>query len=211
MITVRVRIHPTLGKEADVRAFMADWVKSAQEQGEKLGLAARIFSSEGSMLLVPRRFDDLAAADARRRETLGDAAWQERLAKLTTMIREPVRQTIEETIVPPTTSDLSKVGIVQRAFFYPKLDKVGEVRSTLESFVREAHASGMNRVGLSQQLFSENGPLQVVTALRTDLADLDRQRQERAATVGALVAAISPKLRAPIAVRLLEVVVPLPS
>ena len=70
MITVRVRIHPTLGKEADVRAFMADWVKSAQEQGEKLGLAARIFSSEGSMLLVPRRFDDLAAADARRRETL---------------------------------------------------------------------------------------------------------------------------------------------
>jgi len=211
MITVRVRIYPTLGKEADVRAFMTDWVKSAQGQGEKLGLAQRIFSSEGSMLMVPRRFDDLAAADARRRETVGDAAWQERLAKLSTMIREPVRQSIEESVIAPVTPDPTKVGIVQRAFIYPALDKVGQVRSILEEFVRTAHASGYERVGLSQQIFSESGPLQVITALRSDLADLDKSRKERASAVQELGAALSPLVRAPIAVRLLEVIVPLPS
>ncbi|MFN8634765.1 MAG: hypothetical protein U0893_12990 [Chloroflexota bacterium] len=208
---MRVRIYPTLGKEAETRAFMTEWVKAAQAQGEKVGLAARVYSSEGSMLMVPRRFADLAAADARRRENLADAEWQGRIAKLGTLTREPFRQSIEETVVPPEAADPSSVGIVQRAFFYPASDKVGQVRSALEAFVHDAHAAGSRRVGLTQQIFSESGPLLVVTALRADMAELEMARKERAEPVGALVRAVSPLLRAPIAVRLLEVVVPLPN
>lgn len=211
MITVRVRVYPAFGKEAETRAHMTEWVKAAQRQGEKVGLAARVYSSEGSMLMVPRRFDDVSAADARRRENLGDAEWQSRVAKLGTLVREPLRQSIEETIIPPVSPDPSQVGIIQRAFFHPALDKVAQVCSTLEAFVRDAHAAGSTRVGLSQQIFSESGPLLVLTALRADMAELEMARKERAEPVGALISAVSPLIRAPIALRLLEVVVPLPN
>lgn len=211
MITVHVRIYPGLGKEAETRAFMTEWVKAAQAQGEKAGLAARIYSSEGSMLVVPRRYADVAAADARRQENLADSEWQQRIARLGTLSREPFRQSIHENIILPDVSNPAAVGIVQRAFFYPALDKVGQVRSTLETFVRDAHAAGSRRVGLTQQIFSEAGPLFLVTALRENMADLEMARKERAGPVGDLVAAVSPHLRAPIAVRLLEVLVPLPN
>jgi hypothetical protein len=209
MINVWVRIYPTLGKEAEVRAFVTDWVKHAQEQGEQASLLQRIYSSEGSMLAVLRRYDDLAAADARRRTNLADADWQERVAKLNTMIREPLRQALAEPIVPLVPS-AAPVGVVQRAFFYPAPEKVGQMRSLLEEFVRAAHASGREQVGLSQHIFSATGPVLVITATHADVAELDRRRQERASVVQPLVAAAAPLSRAPIAVRLLEVLVPLP-
>jgi len=209
MITVRARFYPTIGKEAEVRDFLAEWVKSAQAQGEKAGLAARIFSSEGSALIVPRRFDDVAAADARRRENQADRDWQGRVAKVNTMLRAPILQSIEETVVQPVPSD-TEIGAVQRAFVYPAGDKVGAVRSILEQFVRDAHATGRGGLMLSQQVFSETGPLLVLTATDTDVAALDQRRRERAATIQDMVQAIAPLVRAPIAVRLLQVVVPLP-
>ena len=210
MINVWVRIYPALGKEAEVRALMTDWVKHAQEQGERVALLQRIYSSEGSMLVALRRYDDMAAADARRRENLADPDWQARVAKLNTMLREPLRQTLAEPIVPLVPS-AAPVGVVQRAFFYPAPEKTGQMRSILEEFVRTAHASGREQVGLSQHIFSATGPVLVITATHTDVAELDRRRQERVPVVQPLVAAAAPLSRAPIAVRLLEVVVPLPS
>src|SRR4051794_20192264 len=101
MFMLRHRVYATLGKEAEVRAFMSDWVRHAQEQGESAALAQRIFSSEGPVLVVARRYEDLVALDARRRANQADADWQARVARLSTMIREPVRQTLEESLVLP--------------------------------------------------------------------------------------------------------------
>jgi hypothetical protein len=209
MINVWIRIYPTLGKEAEVRAFMTDWVKHAQEQGEQVALLQRIYSSEGSVLVALRRYDDLAAADARRRENLADADWQGRVATLNTMIREPLQQTLAEPIVPLVPST-APVGAVQRAFFFPAPDKIGQMRSLLEEFVRAAHAAGREQVGLSQHIFSATGPVLVITATHADVAALDQNRRDRAAVVQPLVAAAAPLSRAPIAVRLLEVLVPFP-
>lgn len=147
MINVWVRINPTLGREAEVRSFMTEWVKHAQQKGERVGLLQRIYTSEGSMLAVIRQYDDLAAADARRRENAADAGWQERLATLNTMIREPIRQYIAEPIVPLGPSD-APVGVVQRAFFFPTPEQAPQMRSLLEEFVHTAHASGRQGVGL---------------------------------------------------------------
>jgi hypothetical protein len=209
MINVWVRIYPTLGKEAEVRAFLTDWVKHAQEQGERAALLQRIYSSEGSMLAVLRQYDDLAAADARRQRNQEDADWQARVATLNTLIREPLRQVLAETIVPIVRSD-APVGVVQRAFFLPAPEQAGQVRTLLKEFVQAAHAAGRQQVGLSQVIFSALGPVQIVTATHADVAELDRRRQERASVVQPLVAAVAPLCRAPIALRLFEVAVPLP-
>lgn len=210
MINVWVRINPTLGKEAEVRTFLTDWVKHAQDQGERLTLLQRIYTSDGSMLAVLRRFDDMVAADARRRENAADPDWQARLAKLNTMIRQPIAQVIAEPIVPLVPSP-TPVGVVQRAFFYPALEAVGQMRSLLEEFVHTAHASGRQQVGLSQHIYSATGPIFIINATHADVAELDRRRHERLSVVQPLVAAASRLSRAPISVRLLEVVVPFPS
>jgi len=206
MIVQRVRIYPAFGKEAEVRDFMTEWVKSAQGQGERLGLAQRIFSSEGPALIVPRWFSDVAAADARRRENAVDSDWQGRLAKLSGMIREPVRQTIEDIVVAPVASG-EPIGTVRRVFFYPALDKAGELRSRLTEFVEGVNAAGGTGVSLSQQIFSETGPLLVITTTHKDVAALDQVRQARAEEAQALVSSVAPLSRAPIAVRLLQVIV----
>jgi len=203
-------MYPALGKEADVRSFMTDWVKSAQEQGENLALTQRIYTSEGPMLMIPRRYDDLAAADARRRENLADPAWQERLGELSTMLREPIRQTLEETVVPMGAAT-GPVGTVRRVFFHPAQDKAGALRSTLTEFVQGVQAAGNGQIGLSQQIFSESGPLLVLTTTHADVAALDKVRQERAEAAQALVDSVSGFLRAPLAIRLLSVIVPFPS
>jgi hypothetical protein len=207
MFTLRHRFYATLGKEAELRAFMTDWVKVAQEQGERAGLAQRIFSSEGPVLVVPRWYDDMTALDARRRENLADADRQARVARLSTMIREPVRQTIEEILVPPVAST-APIGIVLRAFFQPAVGKIGEVRSILEEHVRSEQGAGRGQIILAQGVFSETGPLLTITATHANLAELARLREERASSVQAVMAAVGASIRAPVAVRLLEVVVP---
>ena len=116
MFMLRHRVYATLGKEAEVRDFMTDWVRHAQEEGESVALAQRIFSSEGPVLVVARRYDDLVALDERRRANQADADWQARVVRLSAMIREPVRQTLEESLVPPIAST-GPIGIVLRAFF----------------------------------------------------------------------------------------------
>lgn len=209
MITVRVRIYPQIDRVAEVRNFMATWVRLAQDQGESLALSQRVYSSEGPVLLVPRRYDDLALADARRRENLEDGDWQGRLATLSTMIREPIRQTIEESIVPMARPNPSP-GIIRRAFFFPVLDSVRTYRSRLAEYILAGHAAGRTQVALSQQIFSDAGPILVVTTTHADMAELDRVRRERAAEVQELVTSLGEISRAPVAVRLLEGIVPFP-
>src|SRR5215213_153600 len=86
MFMLRHRVYATLGKEAEVRDFMTGWVRHAQEQGEKVALVQRIFSSEGPVLVVARRYEDLVTLDERRRANQADADWQARVAKLSAMI-----------------------------------------------------------------------------------------------------------------------------
>lgn len=206
MITIRARIYPQLDKVAEARDFMMEWIKQGQANGRKVALAQRIYTSEGPMLMVPRQYADLAAADAQRKENQADAAWMERANTLATLVREPIRQSIEETLVPMATPP--QQGVVRRVFFYPALDRVPEYRARLEEFVRAAHAAGRTEVSLAQQIFSETGPLFVGTTTHPDMADLERVRQERMSAAQGLIDSLAGISRAPVAVRLLEVVVP---
>ena len=209
-VTVRVRVYPALDRVVEARQFMTEWVKAAQGQGESVALAQRIYSSEAPTLVIPRRFEDLAAADARRRENLADAEWQGRIATLNGMLRGPLLQTIEESIVgsgPPS----QQPGVVRRIFFYAAQDKVGQLRSTLTEFVQALHAEGSTDINLVQQLYSESGPLLIITTTHADMAALDEVRRSRAEAAQALVSSVVGFLRAPIAIRLLEPIVHFPS
>ena len=209
MITVRTRIFPALDRVAEAREFLTQWAKAAQANGQNLALTQRIYSSEGPVLVVARRYEDLAAADANRRANLADADWQQRLGTLNSMVRSPILQNLEETIVAVVPT--SPVGIVRRVFFAPTASNIGELRSRLTEFVQQRHASGQTAIGLAQSVFSAIGPLHIVTTVHADMAALDQLRRERAAEAQALVTATAPLCQGPPAQRLLEVVVPFPS
>ena len=210
MITLRARIHSRLDKAAELRAFLTESTQAAQARGVQVTLAQRIYSSEGPMLVHRFPFENLAAADEWRRKNATDAAWQEQVAKVNTLVRAPVQLSLEESIIPITPSDMP-IGVVQRAFFFPTPENVGQMRALLEEFVRTAQASGRPQVGLTQFIFSAVGPVQIITATYLDVAELDQARRDRASVVQPLAAAAGALSRAPIAVRLLEVLVPLPN
>lgn len=208
MITVRARVHPALDQVADARSFLTEWVEMLQAGGHNLALTQRIYSSEGPVLIVARRFADMAAADANRRANQADARWQGRLATLSAMLRSPILQTVEESVIavtPPT-----QVGVVRRIFFGAAQGTVGDLRSRLAEYVQGLHTRGQTAIGLSQQVFSSDGPRLVITTVHADMAALEDVSKARRSEAQALLAATAPLCRGPVAVRLLEVVVPYP-
>lgn len=211
MFVLRHRMYPALGKEAEARALLTEWVQHAQGQGEQAALAQRILSSEGPTLVVHRRYDDLATLDATRRANLADDDWQARVGRLSALSREPVRAILEERLLPPSGPSTTPVGVVQRGFIAPALGKERQVRSILEEFVQDSHAAGRTQVSLWQRVFSEVGVQFTITATYADLADLAQVRQARAAITQAVVASVGELSRTPIAVRLFEVLVRFPS
>ena len=208
MYTLRQRALPALGKEAEVRALMTDWAKHLQEQGRNVALSAHLFSAEGPAVVVSTRAEDLNTLDRYRRESLADADWQARAARLRPLLRGPVATAVAENLMPVSGS--GPVGIVQAAAGFPALGQERRFRELTEEFVRTRQAAG-ERIGMAVQLFSPIGPVVQVTSAHPDLAALEQVRTERAEATRQVVRALHELSREPIQVRLLEVLVPFPS
>jgi hypothetical protein len=207
MYNHRQRIIPALGKAAEVRAHLTEWVKHLQGQGRNIALTTRIFSSDGPLLTVNTRAEDLATFERYRQESMTDSDWQSRAAKLMGLLASPVHSVLSETLSAPPPG--GAVGIVQRAICLPAVGKDRQVRSILDEFVQDGQKAGV-RVGLGRQIYSSTGPAFILTSLYPDLAALDKTRQERAKITGDAAQAVSELSRAPIQVRLFEVLVTYP-
>jgi len=205
--TLRQRAQPALGKEAEVRAQLTDWVKHLQAQGRSVALSAQLFSAEGPAVFALTRAEDLNTLERYRRENTADADWQARAARLTPLLRGPVATTVSEDLIP---SGGGPAGIVQAAVGFPALGQERRFRELTEEFVRTRQAAG-ERIGLKVRLFSPIGPVVQVTSLHPDLAALEQARKERAEATRQVVQALHELSREPIQVRVLEVLVPFPS
>jgi hypothetical protein len=208
MYTHRQRILPALGKEAEVRAQLTDWVKQLQSKGRNIALLQRLFSSEGPGLLVSTRADDLNALEKIRHENLADADWQARAAKLVALLRGSVQSVVAEQVIPGSGS--GPVGVVQRALGFAALGKENQFRSITEEFVRSSQAAGV-RMGMGVRVYSSTGSVLEVTSIFPDVAALDRTRQERLPITREVVQGLHEISREPILVRLFEVLVPFPN
>ncbi|HEY3107660.1 MAG TPA: hypothetical protein VGL23_02850 [Chloroflexota bacterium] len=209
--TLRQRIYPALGKEAEVRAQLTDWVKHLQGQGRDVALLSRLLSSEGLALVALTRANDLAEIERQRRANLADPDWQARAARVVGLLRAPVEAALFEAIVEvPTGAGLPAPGIVARAQGYPAVGKEQQARSIVEEFARAGQQAGL-RQGASARIYSSEGSMLEVTTLYADLAELDRVRKERAEISRQAATAFHELSRAPIAQRIFEVVVPFPN
>ena len=208
MYTQRQRVLPALGKEAEVRAQLTDWAKHLQAQGRNLALLAQLFSAEGPAVVALTRAEDLNTLDRYRRGSLADADWQARAARLTPLLRGPVATVVVENLIPPGGS--GPVGIVHRAAGFPALGQERRFRELTEAFVRTRQAAGA-RLGMAVRLFSPIGPVVEVTRVHPDLAALQQARTAEAEATRQVVESAAELSRAPIQVRVFEVLVPFPS
>jgi hypothetical protein len=206
---LRTNVYPALGKEAEVRAQASDWVKHWQERGRDIALSAQIYGSEGSVLVVTTRADDLAEIERLRQDEEADADDQAREASLFALLRAPVQRALFESIIaipvvgPPP-------GIIRRVSCYPALGKERQMRSILEAHVTTSQQAGL-RWGLFTRIYSSDGPVLEATTLDASLTDLDRVRRERGQINAVAAAAVGEWSRAPMQQRLFEAVVPFAS
>jgi hypothetical protein len=207
VFTLRQRVLPALGKGAEVRAQLTDWAQHLQGQGRALALSAQLFSAEGPALVVSTRAEDLNALDRYRRESQADADWQARAARLLPLLRGPVGAVVAEALLP--VGGGGPAGVVQRAAGFPAPGQERRYREVTEAFVRARQAAGV-RIGLGVRVFSASGPVVEVTSVHPDLAALERARTEGAEATREVVQALAELSRAPIQVRVFEVLVPFP-
>lgn len=208
MYTLRQRALPALGKEADVRAQMTDWIKHLQTQGRSVALLTQLFSSEGPAVVVVTRADDLNTLERYRRENLADADWQARAARVVALLRAPVSALVHETLIP--LSGTGPVGVIQRAVGFPALGKENQFVSLAEQLVKDAQAAGV-RAGMSRRIFSSMGAAIELVSGYADIAALDQARRDRQSAVREFLRAAHEVSRDPFRVRVFEVLVPLPS
>jgi hypothetical protein len=206
--TLRQRILPALGQEAEVRAQVTDGAQRLQEQGRHVAASAQLFSSEGPVLVLSTRAEDLNTLDRSRREILADADWQARVARLVALLRGPIETVVSEVLIPPGGS--GPVGIAQRAAGFPAPGQERRFREITEEFVRARQAAGV-RIGMAARVFSATGAVVEVTSAHPDLAALDQTRKEGAEAACQVTQALHELSRAPIQVRVFEVLVPFPS
>jgi hypothetical protein len=206
----RTRIAPASGKPAEVRGLLSEWIGEDQARKvRRVGLSQRIFSSEGPTFLVTSLAETLDEIERVRQENAADPDFQARAAKLAHLLGEPVKSALLESIVlaPPPSSPRTVANLVS---VFPKPGKERRIVGILEEFVKSGHAAGVT-IGLWRRLYSSDGPVLQMVGRYADVAEMDRVRQERREIAREAAAAVSELSRAPIAQRLTEVIVPIPS
>jgi len=100
MYMQRALIYPQLGKEREMQQHLESWVRMRQDQGRKVGLAMQLFSPEGVVFVLTVRHDDLAAYEQQQQRNRADPAFQDFIAKNTSLSRHSSRIELLEVLVP---------------------------------------------------------------------------------------------------------------
>lgn len=206
MFMQRSVVAPALGKGADVEAEVAEYWKGAQAKGRRVAVSRRILSSEWPSVVVTQFAEDLAQLDQLRHDTMADPGFQAHAARVSPLLREPVRTFVAESIV--TGQGRSGTTIAVSAVAFPAPGKERQVVSILEELVRSAQAAGVAN-SLWRRVYSSDGPMIMGLERYESLAELERVRKERGQINREAVTAVHELSRAPIAQRIFQTIVPL--
>jgi hypothetical protein len=165
---------------------------------------------DGATLGVTRVFPDLAAVEAAYKAGRADPAAQTRVAQLAPLMRAPAQSELREVLTPPTPGPAP--AFVTVATSAPILGRAGEVRALLEERQTAVSARG-GRVGLATRVSPLDGPAFFLNTLFPSLAAFEEERRKNLAdpAAQAFVGKLSGVIRQPVAIVLLEVIIPIPS
>jgi hypothetical protein len=209
---LNTQIHPALGRNREVRGLLEELVRGLQAQGTSISLSERVISAVGMVYGTRAVYPDLAALERSRDQIARDEAYQSLVARVATMIRQPVTRSLNEIIVPMAPPG-SPGRYVSRTLAYPSVGRDREMRGLLTELVQRRQADGVARTALSVDIYNPTGTVFVVARGAADLAEVERNLAETRSNpliveTGAKVAAMS---RQPITRDLLEILIQAPS
>ena len=208
MYMQRSYLAPAPGKGQQLEEQVSTFWKAAQATGRRVTVGRRILSSDGPMLSVTTFAEELADLDRMRRESMASAEFQAHAGKVSSLLREPVRTYVGESVI--TAGPRAGLTISVNTRIYPALGKDRQVLSILEELVQSGQSAGV-AMGLWRRIFSSDGSGFLIIGRYADLGEFDRVRKERAQITREAAAAVSELSRAPISQLLIETVVPLPT
>ena len=210
MFTQRNYHYPVPDKNRELRAVLEERVKSDQSRGVASGLSTQRFPPEGPVLVISRRWPDLAACEANLKYVQSDPTQQAYQAKVASLQIKPIKQELFQTLIqlPPRTG---QPGFTQRISFYPAADKGPELRAVLEERVKRAPSRGV-AAGLSIQRFGPEGAIYVVSQGWPDLAayEANLQAQQSDPTFRPFQSKVASLTRQPNKQELFQALIPLP-
>jgi hypothetical protein len=207
---LRTRIAPAPGKGAETQALLTEWIQEDQARKRRqVGLSQHIFGSEGLTFIVTSLAEELGQMERVRKEDTADPDFQARAATLAGLLREAVQSALFESVLtaPPASTPRT---VSNQVSVFPAPGKERRILGILEELVKSGQSAGVT-LGLWRRVYSSDGPVLQMIGRYADMADLDCERKERQAISREAVAAVSELSRAPIAQRLTEVIVPIPS
>lgn len=118
MYTTLATWYPTIGREAEMRALVVEFVKARQARGERYSAFARLYSPVGPTLTLARSFPDLAELEAANASHAADAEYQTTLARARALSRAANTARLREVVVPINVADGARY--VQSTLGYPR-------------------------------------------------------------------------------------------
>lgn len=101
---------------------------------------------------------------------------------------------------------------MQRVSFYPRSDKVADMRALLQEQAKARQSAGI-RVALAERVAGAGGPLFLVHILLDSMAAFEefRRRNQSDPAFQSFVAKVNSFERKPVDIELFEIVVPMPN
>ena len=213
-----VRTHrPALGKQAELRAALTEWVRTRQSEGADTSLTRRIYNTEAPAFHTATRFPDLAAMDEGRKRVESSKAFGPFQERQIGLLAAPASVRVYNVLVAPQAAaggspSLPAGAIVATWSIAPATGRAGELQRLLKEHVEQLQSQGL-RCSLRSRMLSDEGPELVITHLYEDLAAHQAFRASWLPTdeARAFFQAIRPLQAAHEIARLSEVLVPFPT
>ena len=210
MFNQRATSYAAPGKGPELRALLEDRVKSLKSSGRVAAFGQRMFGGPGGNgFVINIRYDNLAAAEAGRRQDQSNPAFQAYQAKLGALVARPVDVELWEVLIPnPANPVMNAPFFVQRGLNYPAQGEAPEVRALLEERVKTLQAEGMSAT-LGMGVYGTESPVFALQRSFQNLGQLDavRARNQSDPAFQAYQAKMGSLVRQPAQVQLGEVLI----
>ena len=206
VIISRVAVFPVPDKAGEVQSIVEEFFRS-NPNNIRVSLW-RMILGELPTYTVVSLFDSLEAYEKNRDANFANSDYVEALAKVNSMVRQPMISRLATSIVDPV-GDMNAGGrYTQQIILLPTNQGQETVRSTVVDFAKGQQAEGRPRFRASQAIFANDGPAISMMDGYETLAELDNVRRQRTDKVAELWSSLGSNLRAPTMNRLREVILP---
>ena len=206
VIISRVTVFPVPDKAGEVQSIVEDFFRS-NPNNIRVSLWRTILGELPTYTVVSL-FDSLEDYEKNRDANFANSDYVEALAKVNSMVRQPMISRLATSIVDPVGDRNAGGRYGRQALIRPTNQGKESVRSIVVDFAKGAQNDGRPLARATQAILAHDGPAFSLMDSYETLAELENNMRNREGKVAELRASLGSNLRAPTMNRLREVILP---